>query len=76
MTDSIKDVNKKVKTPNAPVVKLVGEDGNAFSILGRCHKAARKAGWTNEQFDAVFEEVKQGDYIHLLFTIMKYFNVE
>lgn len=28
-----------------PRLKLSGEDGNAFSILGRAKQAAEKAGW-------------------------------
>jgi len=59
-----------------PIVKLVGEDGNAFSILGRCRTAARKAGMPKEQFDAFMEEATSGDYNHLLATVMKYFDEE
>jgi hypothetical protein len=29
-----------------PTVKLVGEDGNVFSILGRVKQALRRAGQT------------------------------
>ena len=58
-----------------PVVRLVGEDGNAFSIMGRCSRAARKAGWTQEQIDAVMNEMRAGDYDHLLQTAMKHFDV-
>ena len=37
-----------------PRVKLIGEDGNAFNILGICRQAAKKANWTDEQW-AEFE---------------------
>ena len=57
-----------------PKVKLVGEDGNAFSILGRCLGAARHAGWTKEECDTFQKEATTGDYDHLLQTVMKYFD--
>ena len=59
-----------------PVVKLVGGDGNAFVIIGACIKAARKAGWSNEQIEAVKTEMMASDYNHLLQTAMKHFDVE
>ena len=46
------------------------EDGNAFSILGRWSKAARKAGWPNSEIDRVLTAAKAGDYDHLLQTIL------
>lgn len=59
-----------------PVVKLLGRDGNAFMILGACRRAAYSAGWDKDQVDAVLDEMKSGDYNHLLMTAMKYFDVE
>jgi hypothetical protein len=59
-----------------PKVTLTGEDGNAFSIMGRCQRAARRAGWTQEQIDVVLNEMQSGDYNHLLQTAMKHFDVE
>ena len=32
-------------------VKLIGENSNAFNILGICIKAMRRAGLTEEQVD-------------------------
>jgi hypothetical protein len=59
-----------------PVVKLTGQDGNCFMILGLCQRAAREAGWTKEQIDAFLNEAKSGDYGHLFQTAMKYFEVD
>lgn len=56
-----------------PRVRLVGEDGNAFAILGRCRRAARRAGWSEEQWEAFREEATSGDYDHLLGTVMEHF---
>jgi hypothetical protein len=54
---------------------LIGQDGNAFVMLGLCLRAARAAGWTQEQRDAFRTEATRGDYNHLLATAMQYFEV-
>jgi hypothetical protein len=54
---------------------LIGGDGNAFAILGACQRAARKAGWPKERWDAVRDEMTSGDYDHLLGIAMKHFDV-
>ena len=56
-----------------PTLKIVGEDGNAFAILG---KARRVALANNMDWDTIQAEATQGDYNHLLQTMMKYFEVE
>lgn len=58
-----------------PGVELVGKDGNALAVLGRCRKAALAAGWTRERWEKVGEEMTSGDYDHLLGTAMKHFEV-
>ena len=58
-----------------PVLKLVGTDGNAFSILGLASRAAKAAGWSDERRNAVLDEMRSGDYSHLLATAMKHFEV-
>lgn len=57
------------------VVKLVGEDGNAFAVLGRVNKALKEAGRPKDG-KRFLEEAMQGDYNHLLRTAMKYVEVE
>jgi hypothetical protein len=57
-----------------PEVRLAGEDGNAFAIMGRCVAAARRVGWTKEQTDALTAEMMSGDYNHLLRTAVTYFD--
>ena len=49
--------------------KLVGEDSNAFFILGRFTSAARKAKWPEEEIKKVCDEAMSGDYNHLIATI-------
>lgn len=52
--------------------KLVGEDGNAFAILGRFRNAAKRAGWTSDEIDEVLKDAMSADYNHLLATIDKW----
>jgi len=61
--------------PNVKV-KLVCEDGNAFSILGRVIRAMRKAGLTDGHVNEYLEEARSGDYSHLLAITMNYVNVK
>jgi hypothetical protein len=62
------------KYPNVKV-KLVGEDGNAYYILGACCLAARKAGVPLEERELFMQEAKSGDYDNLLRTCLKWFDV-
>jgi hypothetical protein len=64
-----------VKYP-AVSVRLVGENGNAFSILGRVHKALRQAGVPKAEADAFVTEAQSGDYDHLLQTVMRWVQVD
>jgi hypothetical protein len=50
--------------------ELVGQDGNAFAILGRVGKALRRAGYSQEARDAFMADAQSGDYNHLLATAM------
>ena len=59
-----------------PKVKLLGQSGNAYFVLGACRAAARRAGWTKERIDAFVREAQSGDYDHLLATACEQFDVE
>jgi hypothetical protein len=59
-----------------PKVQLVGMDGNAYSILGRCHGAAMKFGWSKERWREFSDKAKSGDYDNLLRTVMEEFDEE
>lgn len=56
-------------------LKLVGEDGNAFAILGRARQALRRGGRA-ELIDQFTQECVSGTYDHLLATCDKYFICE
>lgn len=56
-----------------PKLKILGEDGNAFAILG---KARRVANDNDMDWPTIQKEAMSGDYDHLLQTMMKHFDVE
>jgi len=66
---------RKKKFVQRPRVKLIGTDGNAFALLGRCRAAAKKNGWTEEQWAEVQKEAMAGDYDHLLRILAERFEV-
>ena len=65
-------------TPKYPDVnvQLVGQDGNAFVVLGLCARAAKRAGLSDEEIDAFMTEARSGDYDHLLATCIKWFEID
>ena len=66
---------QEVKYPQVKV-KLVGEDGNAFSILGRVTRAMREAGLSEGQRNEFFKQATSGDYDKLLLTVMEFVTVD
>jgi hypothetical protein len=64
----------KMNEPKYPEVKvkLVGEDGNAFAIMGRVAGALKKAGVPKEEVAEYMKDSMSGDYNHLLQTAMKW----
>jgi hypothetical protein len=64
-------------------VELIGQDGNAFMVMGLCKKALDRhyedLGITREEKDELWhrisEEMQSGDYDNLLATAMAYFEV-
>ena len=63
--------------PKYPDVKvqLVGQDGNAFAILGRVSGAMQKAKVPKSEIDAFIKEATGGDYDNLLRICMKWVEV-
>jgi hypothetical protein len=51
-------------------VELVGQDGNAFAVLGAASQAMRRADVGKADIDAMMDEAMSGDYDHLLQTVM------
>ena len=63
-----------IKYPDVHV-QLVGNDGNAFSILGNVSREMRRGGVPREEIDAFMDEAMSGDYDHLLRTCMEWVDV-
>lgn len=57
-------------------VQLVGEDGNAFAIMGRVMGALKKAGVAKEEIDKYYAESTSGDYDNLLRTAVAWVSVK
>jgi hypothetical protein len=56
-----------------PALQLTGEEGNAASILVRCIRAGRRAGWSKEQLERFKLEAQAGSYADLLQVVEKHF---
>ena len=44
---------------------LVGQDGNAFALMGYTHQAMEDAGFSEEEINKMYDEAKSGNYYHL-----------
>lgn len=55
-------------------VQLVGEDGNAFAILGRVTDALRRGGVAKAEINVFVAEATSGNYDELLQTCMRWVN--
>ncbi len=63
-----------VKYPNIEV-KLVGEDGNAFRIIGAVKRALKAAHVPDGEVRMFMDEAMMSDYNNLLCTCLKWVNV-
>jgi len=66
--------NMTIKYPDIHV-KLTGQDGNAFNIMGLVQEALREADVTPSEVADFLTEAKSSDYDHLLQTCMEWVNV-
>jgi hypothetical protein len=53
-----------------PIIDLTGPEGNAFCLLGYAKKFARQFDLDG---DTIINEMKDGDYEHLVSTFDKHF---
>ncbi len=70
------EYSKASPVPNRPKMKLVGEDGNIFAILGRASKLLRENGQpekVKEMSDRVYQS---GNYYQALHIISEYVETE
>jgi hypothetical protein len=68
---------RKKMTPKYPEVKvkLIGENGNAFSIIEKCRQAAKKACINAIETDKFMNEAVSGDYNNLLRVCMEWWTI-
>lgn len=59
-----------VKFPEVEV-ELLGQDGNAFFILGKVKSALTRAGVSKDDIDEYMNNATSGDYDHLLRVTME-----
>jgi len=69
-------MNNEKPLTEKPSLSLTGRDGNAAALLTAAARAARKAGWNDERWEAVKKEAKAGNYDHLLGVLMEHFDVD
>jgi hypothetical protein len=53
-------------------LRLLGQDGNAYNVLGLFCNAAKKAQWPADQIELVMNDAMSDDYNHLLAVVMRY----
>jgi len=58
------------KTEGKPVIDLTGPKGNAFFLLGQATRWAKDLGLNGNE---ILDEMRDGDYEHLVETFEKYF---
>jgi hypothetical protein len=56
-------------------VPLIGEDGNAFAVMGAVKRALRIAGASQDEINQYLKEAMSGDYDNLLRTTMDWVEV-
>ena len=59
-----------------PAVKLAGEDGNAFAIIGRVSKALNRAGYLDKAAEWQDKAMSCESYDHLLNLVFDYADVD
>ncbi len=75
MTDNMENMTTTT-SPKYPdiEIQLSGEDGNAFSIMGRVRRAMYRSGLGDTEWGDYYSEATSGSYDHLLMTTMKWFD--
>ncbi len=59
-----------------PLIKLVGEDGNIFSIMGRTRKALNRAGLREAATEYTERVTRCGSYDEALMITLEYVDEE
>ena len=65
----------KIEPNKKPKVKLIGEDGNIFHVLGECTKVLLDHNYDDDYIKDFTDKCMRGDYDQALATIQQYFEV-
>ncbi len=55
---------------------MVGQDGNAFAVIGRATKALSQAGASASEVAEFQKQAMSGDYNNVLLTVMEWVDVD
>lgn len=66
-------LKKEDQEQGKPTIDLTGPDGNAFALMGYAKQWSRDLGHTPENAKFIQEDMKSGDYEHLLNVIEENF---
>ena len=70
------EVSKEQSVPKRPKMKLVGEDGNIFAILGRASRLLKRNGRAEQAEEMSNRVYHSGDYYKALNIISEYVETE
>lgn len=70
------EVSKEQPVPKRPKMKLVGEDGNIFAILGRASRLLKRNGQVEQAEEMSNRVYHSGDYYKALNIISEYVETE
>ena len=73
--ESVKYEDGDITEDGKPYLKLLGTDGNVFSILGKALRAGKKAKWSEEKINEYKSKMTSGNYDNALCVTMEYFDV-
>ena len=66
-------LKKDEQEEGKPVIDLTGPDGNAFALMAYVTGWGRDLKFTKESIDSIIEDMKSGDYEHLLEVVEENF---
>ena len=70
-----KYLKKETKEKSKPKVKLTGQDGNVFNLMGLCSRALKRAGQADKAKEMQAECMGSGSYDEALQIMSKYVEV-
>ena len=63
------------KYPNIKA-KLIGQDGNAFAIIGTVQRELRRGGVSDDEINKFVTEATSGDYDNVIQTALRWVSVK